>query len=182
MPFSYFSRLPPRLQKIYLQSDRITEIRLERPELLLPLVEGLRQALLQESRGAVELAAHNLARGMTGMLEVPPLVLQVLAVRPRSDWGELHGLYTQAERGPAQIKLWMRTAAHKRPVAFKTFLRTLIHEVGHHLDYCYLKLADSLHTEGFFRRESSIVRQLLPGSATAREPEDGPSTTTRSDR
>ena len=112
------------------------------------------------------------------MLEVPPLALQVLAVRPRSDWGELHGLYTQAERGPASIKLWMRTAAHKRPVAFKTFLRTLIHEVGHHLDYCYLKLADSLHTEGFFRRESSVVRQLLPGSATAREP----SSTRRSDR
>jgi hypothetical protein len=177
MPFSYFSRLPPRLQKIYLQSDRVTEIPLARPELLLPLVEGLRQALLQENRPALELAASNLARGVTEMLQVPHVALQVLAVRPRSDWGELHGLYTPAGRGPAQIKLWMRTAAHKRPVAFKTFVRTLIHELGHHLDYCHLKLADSLHTEGFFRRESSIVRQLLPGSATAREAAGGPATT-----
>lgn len=177
MPFSYFSRLPPRLQKIYLQSDSVTEVALPRPELLLPLVEGLRQALLQENRPAVELAAHNLARGVTSMLELPPLTLQVLAVRPRSGWGELHGLYTQAERGPAHIKLWMRTAAHKRPVAFKTFLRTLVHELGHHLDYCHLKLQDSLHTQGFFRRESSIVRQLLPGEATARRERGGPSTT-----
>jgi len=177
MPFSYYSRLPPRLQKIYLQSDRITEVTLPRPELLLPLVEGLRQALLQENRPAVELASSNLARGLTEMFDIAPVVLHVLAVRPRSDWGELHGLYTQAERGPASIKLWMRTAAHKRPVAFKTFLRTLIHELGHHLDYCHLKLADSLHTEGFFRRESSIVRQLLGGSATASEPAGGPSTT-----
>ena len=167
MPFSYFSRLPPRLQKIYLQSDRITEIRLERPELLLPLVEGLRQALLQESRGAVELAAHNLARGMTGMLEVPPLVLQVLAVRPRSDWGELHGLYTQAERGPAQIKLWMRTAAHKRPVAFKTFLRTLIHELCHHLDYELYNMSETFHTEGFYKRESTLTNALLRAESTA---------------
>ena len=171
MPFSYFERLSPRMQKVYLQSDRVTEIPLSHPQLLLPLVEGLRQALLLEDRRAVELASSNLARGLTEMLRVPPLTLQVLAVRPRSDWGELHGLYTQAERGgPAHIKLWMRTAAHKRPVAFKTFLRTLVHELGHHLDYCHLKLGDSLHTEGFFRRESSIVRQLLAHPAAGVTP------------
>jgi hypothetical protein len=47
-------------------------------------------------------------------------------------------------------------------VAFKAFLRTLLHEVGHHLDYHYLKLADSFHTEGFFKRESSLFHQLVP--------------------
>ena len=56
----------------------------------------------------------------------------------------------------------MRTARHRRVVAFRTLLRTLLHEVGHHLDYEYLKLADSFHTEGFFRRESSLFHQLLP--------------------
>jgi hypothetical protein len=182
MPFSYFSRLPPRLQKIYLQSDRITEIKLEHPELLLPLVEGLRQALLQESRGAVELAAHNLARGMTGMLEVPPLVLQVLAVRPRSDWGELHGLYTQAERGPAQIKLWMRTAAHKRPGG--------VQDVPAHADPRAGPPPRLLLLEA---RRLAAHRGLLParvqhrapaaaGERYGQRPEDGPSTTTRSDR
>ena len=47
-------------------------------------------------------------------------------------------------------------------VAFRTFLRTLLHELGHHLDYEYLRLAESFHTEGFFRRESSLFRQLVP--------------------
>lgn len=180
MSFRYFERLSPRKRKIYLESDRVTEIRLPHPELLLPLVEGLRLALLREDRRALELAARQLARGLTEMLGVAPVAIQVLSVRPRSSWGELHGLYTEANARPARIKLWMRTAANQRVVAFKTFLRTLIHELGHHLDYCYLKLGDSLHTEGFFRRESSLVRQLLGGPATASPPPDDPSTSTRS--
>ena len=56
----------------------------------------------------------------------------------------------------------MRTARQARVVAFRTFLRTLLHEIGHHLDYTHLKLAESFHTEGFFRRESSLFHQLVP--------------------
>jgi hypothetical protein len=158
--FSYFSRLSPRLQKIYVQSDRVVELPLPRPDLLEPLVAGLRLALEAEDRRAIELAAGFLVKGITEMLGVPALRVEVLAARPRSNSGELHGLYTRGD-GAARIQVWMRTAAHKRVVAFRTFLRTLVHEVGHHLDYAYLKLGDSLHTEGFFRRESSLVRQLL---------------------
>jgi hypothetical protein len=59
----------------------------------------------------------------------------------------------------------MRTVHYKRVVAFRTFVRTLLHEVGHHLDYTYLKLEDSFHTEGFFKRESSLFYQLVPREA-----------------
>ena len=88
--------------------------------------------------------------------------VEVLAVRPSADWGELHGLYTREAGRTPRIQLWMRTAHHKRLVAFRTFLRTLLHEVGHHVDYERLELADSFHTEGFFRRESSLFHQLVP--------------------
>jgi hypothetical protein len=40
-------------------------------------------------------------------------------------------------------------------------LRTLLHELNHHLDYEVLKLEDSFHTEGFFKRESSLFKQLV---------------------
>ena len=160
MAFSYFPRLSPRLQKIYLQSDRIVDLPIPRPDLLEALVAGLRLALEAEDRRATELAAGFLVKGLTEMLKAPPVRVEVLAARPRSSSGELHGLYTRGS-GQARIQVWMRTAAHKRVVAFRTFLRTLVHEVGHHLDYTYLRLGDSLHTEGFFRRESSLVRQLL---------------------
>ena len=56
----------------------------------------------------------------------------------------------------------MRTARQRRVVAFRTYLRTLLHELGHHLDYRYLQLADSFHTQGFYQRESSLFHQLVP--------------------
>ena len=161
MPFAYYARLSARAQAIYRQSDRVTEIRLPRPEILQPLAGAIDLALAREDRPGVQALASDLASGVTEMLRVPPPAVQVLAVRPRSSWGELHGLYTADRRRVARIQLWMRTARQRRVVAFRTFLRTLLHEVGHHLDYEYLRLADSFHTEGFFRRESSLFNQLV---------------------
>jgi hypothetical protein len=52
-------------------------------------------------------------------------------------------------------------------VAFKTFLRTLLHEICHHLDYALLHLRDSLHTDGFYKRESSLFYQIGAAAVTA---------------
>jgi hypothetical protein len=35
----------------------------------------------------------------------------------------------------------------------------------HHLDYTYLEMPESFHTEGFFKRESSLFHQLVPKEA-----------------
>ena len=94
---------------------------------------------------------------------------RVLAQRPADDGGELHGLYEPDDAGtPARITVWMRTAARKDVVAFKTFLRTLIHELCHHLDYELYKMPETFHTEGFYKRESSLVNALLREESTAR--------------
>jgi len=37
----------------------------------------------------------------------------------------------------------------------------LLHEVCHHLDYMYLHLRESYHTDGFFQRESSLFRTIV---------------------
>jgi hypothetical protein len=168
MSFSYYSRLSPRAQAIYRKSDATTSLPLPRAELLRPLVEELRLALQRDDRRAVEAVTGRLGVGLARHLGLPPVTVEVLAVRPSAGWGELHGLYTRDERRPARIQLWMRTARHRRVVAFRTFLRTLLHEIGHHVDYERLGLADSFHTEGFFKRESSLFRQLVPEAA------DGP--------
>jgi hypothetical protein len=161
MPFSYYTRLSSRDQETYRRSDEIEAIVLPHPELLRPLVAALEKALVREDRRAVTAAAELLARGVTRMLGVPAVTVEVWAVRPSGRGGELHGLYTRDEGRPPGLRLWMRTARHRRVVAFRTFLRTLVHEVAHHLDYEHLRLEESFHTEGFFRRESSLVRQLL---------------------
>ena len=161
MPFSYYERLSRAQQAVYRQSDAITELRLPRPELLHPLVEDLAKALVAEDRAATQRASERLIRGLLEVLGAPPVRVEVLAARPHARWGELHGLYT-AERGKRpKIQLWMRTAKQKRVVAFRTYLRTLLHEVGHHLDYTVLGLDESYHTEGFYKRESSLFHQLV---------------------
>jgi hypothetical protein len=165
MPFGYYERLSPRNQRIYRASDAVARVDLPQPQLLVPFVDLLQEALGEDRRPEVEAAAGRLVRGMTDMLEIPPAMVQVLATRPSSGYGELHGLYTNDPPRPPRIQVWMRTARHRRVVAFRTFLRTLLHEVGHHLDYHHLKLDDSFHTEGFFKRESSLFYQLVPAAA-----------------
>jgi hypothetical protein len=168
MPFSYYSRLSPSRQAIYRASDRVRDVSLPSPQRLHALVAGLREALAGDNRRGVEVAAGALSDALLTQLHVPSLKVQVLAVRPQGAWGELHGLYSYGERDPPHIRLWMRTARQRQVVAFRTFLRTLLHEIGHHLDYHLLKLRDSYHTEGFFARESSLFRQLVPNATAPR--------------
>ncbi len=171
MPFAYYARLTRRQRAIYDKSDAITEIRLARPEALRPSVDALATALAAEERPATQQATHSLIRGLCAAMSLPPVDVEVLASRPHARWGELHGLYTNERGRPPKIQLWMRTAKQKRVVAFRTYLRTLLHEVGHHADYTVLRLAESYHTEGFYKRESSLFHQLVPdGGSDGRSP------------
>ena len=174
MPFAYYSRLTRAQQRVYRQSDAIGAVPLPGTAALRPLVEAVAQALGGGDRGRTEAAVQALFDGLTRALRVPPVRAEVLAARPSRDWGELHGLYTPGARGGRpRITLWMRTAQRRQVVAPRTFLRTLVHELCHHLDYDLLKLPDSFHTEGFYRRESNIIRQLL-GEAPVVMPAVGP--------
>ena len=175
MPFAYFERLSRRQQGIYLRSDKITAVPLPGAAALRPLVVELGAALESGDRALAESACQLLANGLGRALGLPPVRVTVLAARPHAKWGELHGLYESTGKPgtPPTITLWMRTARQKRVVAFRTFLRTLLHEMGHHLDYTLLKLGDSLHTQGFYQRESHLFHQLVtdggPGMATLDE-------------
>ncbi len=165
MPFAYYGRLTPAQKRVYRRSDEVSAVPLREAAALRPLVEALARALAAGERGRAQASAQVLLDRLAGRLAVPPLRAEVLAVRPSRHWGELHGLYAPAERGGrARITLWMQTAQRRRVVAFRTFFRTLIHELCHHLDYELLKLPESFHTEGFYRRESSLVHQLWGNS------------------
>jgi hypothetical protein len=122
----------------------------------------------------VEAASRAVCRGITESLGVEPVEVGVLAIRPKLRDAELHGLYTREDGRPPRIRVWMRTVSYKRVVAFKTFLRTLLHEICHHLDYTHLRLADSYHTQGFFKRESSLMYQLVPRPMPSPRPAEAP--------
>jgi hypothetical protein len=161
--FAYYDRLTRAQQRIYRESDAVTSLRLPGAAELRRHVAGLDAALQSEDRLAVQAASQTLFDALTRAFGIGPCRVEVLAARPHGRWGELQGLYTEERRLP-RVQLWMRTARQRRVVAFRTYLRTLLHELGHHLDYRYLKLRDSFHTQGFYQRESSLFHQLVPSA------------------
>jgi hypothetical protein len=164
MPFAYYERLSARNKRIYRQSDAVEKVVVPDAAALRPLVGEVAEALEDEDRRGIEAACQRLAEAMLRQWKLPPVRISVLAARPSRDWGELHGYYDPTKPGvPPTITLWMRTAQKKQVVAFRTFLRTFLHEIGHHLDYELLRLAETFHTEGFYKRESSLFRQLVLG-------------------
>lgn len=162
MRFGYYDRLSAARKKIYRRSDDIAALgmpgRLDLGEAMLRIEAALRA----DDRARVQRECQRLIDALVAGYHVPRVGVRVLAQRPADDYGELHGLYEPEEgRALPRITVWMRTAHKRQVVAFKTFLRTIIHELCHHLDYELFALEETFHTEGFFKRESSLVSILL---------------------
>jgi hypothetical protein len=165
------SRLTPLQQRIYDRSAAIAVIPLTPTPQLFDATQALEVALSQDDHPRVEMLAQTIVNQICWRLGVRPVRVQVQGVRPSNRRGELHGLYTQYNGGSRNdsIQVWMRTAKRGQVVAFRTFLRTLLHEVCHHLDYVHLHLRESYHTEGFFQRESSLFRVIVSPAKTDEE-------------
>lgn len=162
MRFDYYRSLSASERRTYDASDKIARITVPRLAEHRRLSAELEQALRSENRKRVNEACSALCSSILLSLGSPDVTVHVLSCRPKNAEGELHGLYTREADGSSQIEVWMRTSEQKKVVRFKTFLRTLLHELCHHLDFTLFRLTDTYHTEGFFKRESSLVRQLVP--------------------
>ncbi len=161
--FSYYRKLSAAQKRIYDKSDAITRVKLPAPERFHPAIIALQSGLEREDREMVADAASRIVGGLCIVFNVPKIKVKVLSKRPSGRWGELHGLYESGEGQGITLTVWMRTAERKDVVAFKTFLRTIVHEFMHHLDYHLIKLDDSFHTAGFYKRENSLAKGLMKG-------------------
>lgn len=162
MPFAYYDRLSPARKRIYQRSDAILRVSIPDAAALAPLAVAMEPALATGRPAAAQEACARLVDALNAQLGTPAVRTRVLARRPSDAGGELYGLYEPDNGdGPARISVWMRTAARDDVVKFRTFLRTLVHEFCHHLDYELYKLPETFHTEGFYARESALVRDLL---------------------
>ena len=172
MRFAYYDSLSAGSKRTYRKSDAL--LRIEVPDIaaLVPLAKAVEPALAAADRAAVEHACQVLVNALNGALATPPVNVKVLDRRPANKAYELQGLYEPDEvtGGVARISVWMRTAQLERVVRFRTFLRTLIHEVVHHLDYELYGLAETFHTQGFYARESALMRELLGEPPRIRPP------------
>jgi hypothetical protein len=170
MRFAYYNNLSRRDRSIYRQSDSLEAPELENLPHLRGLARDIEASLETGKANAVTASCNALCSAVIQGLNIDPVRIQVRARRPSSEESELHGLYELAEKGArAEIHVWMKTAAKGQVVAFRSFLRTLLHELCHHLDYTLYALEDSFHTEGFFRRENALFKQLVPTAAPSRK-------------
>ena len=188
----YFYQLSARAQRSYLRGDSIDRFDLVASPTALSLTDALMRALEGGAPTVVERASQALVAELCRLMRVAVVRVEVRSVRPRNAVGELHGIFFPRGTGrtPARIPggtsvrgtaigapaaaplivLWMRTAQRHDVVKPKTFIRTLMHELGHYLDYALLGLDESFHNSGFFRRESFLVRTIYRASAEASLP------------
>ncbi len=166
MPFAYYDKLSAEDKRVYRKSDSITRIAIPDIGSLMPLAAAIEPSLSSTRRADVERNCQALIDALNRQLAMPPIRVRVMERRPSNSQGELQGLYDPGEVtvGAARITVWMRTAQREQVVKFRTFLRTLIHEVCHHLDYELYKFPETFHTEGFYSRESSLLHQLAPAT------------------
>jgi hypothetical protein len=128
--FGYYKRLNAKQKATYRKSDEIDAVAVPEVAALSPLVAELEAALASGKRLATAKAASALVLALCRQLGAPGVRVTVRNLRPEISGGELHGLYTLASKNTVPtIEVWMRTAAHGRVVRFRTFLRTLLHEV-----------------------------------------------------
>ncbi|MFO1315176.1 MAG: hypothetical protein U1F58_06190 [Burkholderiales bacterium] len=162
MPFAYYDKLSPARQAVYRRSDAIGAVDLPAGVPVAAPVAAIATLLPAGDRAGLQKATQSLIDALVAGFDVPPVDMRVLAVRPSDLDGELHGLYEPDEDRPvARITVWMRTAQKKQVVAFRSYVRTVVHEFVHHLDYEHFKLPETFHTEGFYRRESSLANALF---------------------
>ena len=175
MPFAHYAKLSASRQRIYRRSDAI-----ETPSSPCPsrrrggcvIVARIpRAGLAADEVATVQRAsqalAENALRGLPRTADPAP---RARAACSRATTARLHGLLTNPRKAgrPARITVM---DAHRRQAAgsspFKTFCAPWVHEVGHHLDYELFKLEETFHTDGFYKRESSLANALLAQEAEA---------------
>lgn len=112
---------------------------------------------------AIKKYSNLLLSELNSMYNLPHLTVHTGGKRRLTrSGGQYYGLYRT--RGDTQkkysISVFSRTAKKQKYVFPKTFLRTLIHEWGHHYDRHVLSLVNTYHTKGFYDRINMLYGQL----------------------
>ncbi len=174
-----FTDGPPRGKALRAQfddSDRLVGLRVPEDDSLRSAAGGIQAALEADDRKAVAAACGAFLGEAARFYGVAAPGVKVLASRPlRVREGYQTELFGDYDPSTGQIRVWMRTAVHKRVTSFGTFLSTLCHEFCHHLDIVQLGFRDSPHTRGFYERTAALYHHArgTPRKALAWAPLKG---------
>ena len=164
MRFGYYDRLSPARKKIYRRSDGIAALGLPAGLDLGATVARIEAALRDDERATVQRECQNLIDALVAGYHVPRV--------PGAHPGRAPGRRLRRAAWPLRARRGEAPAARSPPgcvprsrrqvVAFKTFLRTVIHELCHHLDYELFALEETFPYRGL------LQARIEPGECAAR--------------
>jgi hypothetical protein len=117
---------------------------------------ALHLAMTGKDERAIARASQQFVTALCRASGVPDKIVTVAGKRQSTGRGEIHGLCEMNGR----ITIYLYTAKRGLMVAFKTYLKTLIHEFMHHYDWKGLKI-QSMHTAGFYKRVNHVYKHVL---------------------
>lgn len=123
----------------------------------------LGEALKEGNEDAIQEISNETIAELNLIYNLPPLKVYTGGKRRMTrSGGQYYGEYrTNGKKEKKHsTSVYSRTAKNQKYVAPKTFLRTLIHEWGHHYDKHKLGLKNTYHTKGFYERINTIYEQL----------------------
>ena len=126
-------------------------------------VKFLAQALKEGEEEEINEYANETVAELNRIYKLPHLKVYTGGKRRLTRrGGQYYGVYkTRGEEEKRHsISVYSRTAKTQKYVAPKTFLKTLIHEWGHHYDKYRLKIANTYHTKGFYDRLNTVYSKL----------------------
>ena len=97
MPLAYYHNLNRSDKSIYRKSDKIKNIKLKKLMILRKLIISIKNNLKAEDKINLEKKIREFLNELTDSLGVEKVNIKLLGSRPDNSWGELHGLYEQAE-------------------------------------------------------------------------------------
>ncbi len=126
-------------------------------------VELLAEALTNGDEEAIKEYSNETIAKLNRVYKLPHLRIYTGGKRRMTRrGGQYYGVYKSRidKEKRHSISVYSRTAKTQKYVAPKTFLRTLIHEWGHHYDKYKLKINNTYHTKGFYDRMNAIYTEL----------------------
>lgn len=151
------------LRQEYEASERRPNEPRARLDDLPPLFGLLDTAREEEDLALLGAGCQRLLERLCDAHAVSRPVLRLLGPRPhRTHEGTLsYELFGDYDLERARIRLWTRTAIHKRWASSRTLMSTLCHEFMHHLDVHALGFPHTFHTTGFFERTHRLYQAAI---------------------
>jgi len=150
---------PPRRKNLraFRESDQVVGLPLPTDDGLISAAASIEAAMKVGKPTKVLEASEEFLNAASHFYQVRKCGLRVLAARPlRVREYSTFELFGDYHPDTILIRVWMRTAVHKRLTSFGTFLSTLCHEFCHHLDFHKFRFPDSWHTRGFYERTAAL--------------------------